>query len=274
MKNIIIMIFFIIVSCNHKEKKKEIDNKSIADTLIKDVDFKNIGKEITGKEKKKLIDKYYYAINREVERPEMADSFMSNIDSLFKICHYKAFVINETRINSYIITIRFEDAKYTSLLLVLNEKNYPNNCLIIYENLKSEANYICYSKISNNLITINKVSNSKKSIDKYILKQNNFLEYFDNSQIGISKWGREEVVYTKDGQDSTYEYQYILDGKIKNNLKTGIWDEKKYILQYDKSIWLHGEYIDGLRNGEWIYNEGDPYSKTEVYDMGKLIKTY
>jgi len=278
---IIIICFLgcLTISCKRNNSKKneivkEIKSQSFTDTLIKDIDLKKIGKEIIGREKKNLIDKYYYAINREVERPEMADAFMSNIDSLFKIYHYKVFAINSMKINSYVIKIHFEDAQYISILLVLNKEDYPNNCLVVYENLKSEVDYNCYSRITNNIITINKVGNSKKTIEKYILEQNNFLEYFDNSQIDIPKWGRVEIVYTKDGQDSTYEYQYILKGKIKNHLKHGVWDEKKYILQYDKSVWLHGEYLNGLRNGEWIYNEGDPFSKTEVYDMGKLIKTY
>ncbi|ABQ05636.1 hypothetical protein [Flavobacterium johnsoniae] len=270
---------YLIISCKRDNSKKneitkEIKSKSVTDTLITDIDLKKIGKEIAGREKKDMIDKYYYAINREVERPEMADSFMSNIDSLFKIYHYKVFVINSIKINSYVVKILFEDAQYISILLILNKENYPNNCLVVYENLKSEVNYNCYSKITNNIITINKVGNSKKTIEKYIIEQNNFLEYFENSQIDIPKWGQEEIIYTKDGQDSTYEYQYILEGKIKNHLKHGVWDEKKYILQYNKSVWLHGEYINGLRNGEWIYDEGDPFSKTEVYDMGKLIKIY
>jgi len=270
---------YLIISCKRDNSKKneiakEIKSKSVTDTLITDIDLKKIGKEIAGREKKDMIDKYYYAINREVERPEMADSFMSNIDSLFKIYHYKVFVINSIKINSYVVKILFEDAQYISILLILNKENYPNNCLVVYENLKSEINYNCYSKITNNIITINKVGNSKKTIEKYIIEQNNFLEYFENSQIDIPKCGQEEIIYTKDGQDSTYEYQYILEGKIKNHLKHGVWDEKKYILQYNKSVWLHGEYINGLRNGEWIYDEGDPFSKTEVYDMGKLIKIY
>ncbi|GAA6767380.1 hypothetical protein [Flavobacterium johnsoniae] len=270
---------YLIISCKRDNSKKneitkEIKSKSVTDSLITDIDLKKIGKEIAGREKKDMIDKYYYAINREVERPEMADSFMSNIDSLFKIYHYKVFVINSIKINSYVVKMLFEDAQYISILLILNKENYPNNCLVVYENLKSEVNYNCYSKITNNIITINKVGNSKKTIEKYIIEQNNFLEYFENSQIDIPKWGQEEIIYTKDGQDSTYEYQYILEGKIKNHLKHGVWDEKKYILQYNKSVWLHGEYINGLRNGEWIYDEGDPFSKTEVYDMGKLIKIY
>ena len=81
---------YLIISCKRDNSKKneiakEIKSKSVTDTLITDIDLKKIGKEIAGREKKDMIDKYYYAINREVERPEMADSFMSNIDSLFKI---------------------------------------------------------------------------------------------------------------------------------------------------------------------------------------------
>lgn len=272
-------LLFFMCFCKKERTSTQIRIKKpekiiVNDTTINNINPKFIGRKILGKEKKLLINKYYLAINREIERPEMADSFMSNIDSLFEISEYKTVLINNINTKTYIVKIHFEDAKYESILLVLDKENYPYNCLVIYEMLKSEEDYKCYSNINNNIITVNRIGYSRKSTEKYIVKQNNFLNYFDNSQIDIPEWGPKEFVYTKDGLDSTYQYLYIMEGKIKNHLKNGVWDEKRYLLEYDRSVWIHGEYVEGVRNGEWIYREGDPLSKNEFYEMGKLIKTY
>lgn len=258
----------------NSNKIKKTEKKIVQDTIIKDINLKFIGKKIEGKENQTLINKYQLAITREVERPVMAEPFLSNINSLFEISEYKTIPINNINVKSYIVKIQFEDALYTSILLMLDKENYPYNCLVVYENLKSADNYNCYSKINDNIITINRIGDLRKGTEKYILKNNNFLNYYANSKIDIPEWGRKELIHTKDGIDSFYQYEYILKGTIKNHLKNGEWSEKRFLPEYARSAWMYGEYIDGLRNGEWIYNEGDPLSKTEFYDMGKLIKTY
>ncbi|KUJ60771.1 hypothetical protein AR687_15275 [Flavobacteriaceae bacterium CRH] len=249
-------------------------NTVIKDTTINDINSKFIGKKILGEENKRLIEKYKLAITREVERPQMVESFLSNIDSLFEISQYKTISIDSIKVKSYIVQIHFEDAYYSSILIILDKENYPYNCLVVYENLESEENYKCYSKINENIITINRISNLQKGTEKYILKQNNFLNYYDNSKIEIPEWGSKELLYTKDGLDSFYQYQYILEGKIKNHLKNGEWSEKRFIPEYIRSVWINGKYINGLRDGEWNYSPDGPVDKIEVYDMGKLIKTY
>ncbi|ELY2018494.1 hypothetical protein SL053_002422 [Flavobacterium psychrophilum] len=248
------------------------DLSKTIDTTINSIKTEFIKGEILGDKKKFIIKNYYSAMNREIERPHMADSFMSNIDTLFTINEYRSIVIGKISIKSYLIKIKFEDAIYFSILLLNENKDYPYDCLLIYENLKSESNYNCFSKIKNNIITVNRLDSYKKNSEKYMFNENQFLNYFDNSEIDIPEWGDKDVIYTKDGLDSSYVYKYSTKGKIKNHLKDGIWEERRFILEYDRSVWLDGKYINGVKDGEWNYSPEGPVDKIELYEKGKLIK--
>ncbi|EKT3967227.1 hypothetical protein NTJ12_002312 [Flavobacterium psychrophilum] len=274
---------YLFLCCNDKKNdnllivkntKKDIEKHISRDTLINSINPSFLKKKIQGQEKKFIINKYFIAINRGPERPEMADTYFSNIDSLFSIYEYKSIYVDNVKINSYVININFEDAKYSSILLLLNQEVVPDNCLLIYEKLKSESNYNCFSKISSGKLSVTKVNSESKKNENYILADNHFIDYYDISDIKMNKeWGNKEVIYTKDGLDSSYVYQYKIKGKIKNHLKDGEWEERKYLLEYDKPVWINGKYINGIKDGEWYYSPDGPVEKTEIYDKGKIIKT-
>ncbi len=285
MKNILhLTIAYLLLSCcsNKQQTKSDLKSTSIyyeqsaTDSIINTIDSSFIGKEIVDNEKKKVISQYYITLNREFTRPEMADVYFSNIDSLISIFEYKKLCIKKTKIDSYVINIDFEDASYSSILFVIkDQQNNPYASLIVYENLESETNYKCYSSINSDIININRLGDNKNFNEKYQIENNNFLNYFDIKNITINQeWGAKKLIYTKDGLDSSYVHEYQMEGNIKSHLKEGKWVERRYILEYDKSVWVEGNYKNGLKDGEWYYSPEGPVDKVEVYNMGKLIKSF
>ena len=269
------------ISSNSKPLKKDVvkSEKTILlkDTLINKIEFTFIGSEVKDK-KDLIIKKYFNAINMTPDRHEMEDNSISNqegkridISKMFSIFNYKVLEYNNVKIKLYIVKIKFEDAKYESILSVINEdETYNNSSLVMYEKLESEENYSSFSKINSGIVN---VTNSRKKQYKYLISEKCFLNYFNdlNKKIKID-WGEKEIVNTKDGLDSSQIYKYGMKGQIKNHLKVGEWEEKKYIYEYDKSVLINGKYINGLKDGEWYYSPDGPVDKIELYSNGKLIK--
>lgn len=270
-----------IISSNSKPLKKDVikSEKTILlkDTLINKIESAFIG-NVVKNNKEFIIKKYFNAINMTFDRHNMEDNSISNEDGkrlnvskMFNIYNYKSLKYGNIKINLYIVKINFEDAKYESILSVIgNEESFFCDGLLLYEDLVSEENYSCFSKINSGIIS---VINSRKKEYKYLISENCFLNYFDDSNKKIKKdWGEKELVHTLDGLDSSYIYKYSMSGQTKNHLKEGEWEEKRYIPEYDKSVLINGKYLNGLKDGEWYYSPEGPAEKIELYKNGKFIK--
>ncbi|MCS4302304.1 hypothetical protein [Chryseobacterium sp. BIGb0232] len=278
MKNFLILILFISISCSRDKKKdlsKTLPEVGVSQVQSKIPDFLSIdesyvGKEILHSAREKLIQTYKKSLERDFERPYMWDALLPDNENLIKIYTYKKYIINNQNFNSYCVKIKYEDASYEAILLTtdnLDTNNSDNSSIIVYENLISEELYKRYSKIDNaNILNIVLQKNKKEyNHFQYLISENKFLDYFTNEEKQLNKnWGEHE--------DNTYEYQ--IKGNIKNHLKNGHWEEKRYSFEYNKSIWMDGEYNNGIRNKEWNISPEGPVEKINVYNNGIIVKTF
>ncbi|MDN3694164.1 hypothetical protein QWZ06_18730 [Chryseobacterium tructae] len=278
MKNFLILVLFISISCSRDKKKdlsKTLSEVGVSQVQSKIPDFLSIdesyvGKEIIHSAREKLIQTYKKSLERDFERPYMWDALLPDNENLIKIYTYKKYIINNQNFNSYCVKIKYEDASYEAILLTtdnLDTNNSDNSSIIVYENLISEELYKRYSKIDNaNILNIVLQKNKKEyNHFQYLISENRFLDYFTNEEKQLNKnWGEHE--------DNTYEYQ--IKGNIKNHLKNGHWEEKRYSFEYNKSIWMDGEYNNGIRNKEWNISPEGPVEKIDVYNNGIIVKTF
>lgn len=245
--------------------KKEVEKVDVY--IINFIDKIYIGNKITEKDKveflKKMLSKSF---EREIEKPYMWDIFTSSNDALLQFYHYKDFNINKFLYKSYFIKIDYEDARYEAILLINDSEDNIYNNMIVYENLSSEENYQRTTKIEEDKLEsqFKKVQLSKKM--SFIVKNGLFLDYFQEQNVE-KKWGDKE----KRHSDTVYEYE--LKGQTINHLKNGYWIEKKYSTEYGKTIIEDGNYINGVKNGEWNYSPNDPVDKIEVFKNGFIINT-
>lgn len=245
--------------------KKEVEKVDVY--IVNSIDKIYIGNKITEKDKveflKKMLSKSF---EREIEKPYMWDIFTSSNDALLQFYHYKGFNINKFLYKSYFIKIDYEDARYEAILLINDSEDNIYNNMIVYENLSSEENYQRTTKIEEDKLEIQfkKVQLSKKM--SFIVKNGLFLDYFQEQNVE-KKWGDKE----KRHSDTVYEYE--LKGQTINHLKNGYWIEKKYSTEYGKTIIEDGNYINGVKNGEWNYSPNGPVDKIEVFKNGFIINT-
>lgn len=231
--------------------------------VINSVDQNAVGKKIEDQVKiKNLKNILKNSLQREVERPYMWDIFVSSNDSLLQFYQYKDFMINNNLFKSYYAKINYEDGNYQCILLVNENSNDPYNSMIVFEDLKSEENYQRYSEVKGDKIQMVLKRPDLKQNLRFQVKNGVFLDYFESPAVD-KKWGKE-----KNG------YEYQLKGKINDHLKNGYWIEKKYSIDYNKNIIEDGNYINGIKDGEWNYSSEGPVDKIEVYKLGKVIKVY
>ncbi|WP_027379193.1 hypothetical protein [Chryseobacterium daeguense] len=245
-----------------------VEAKAVAERLpdsfvINSVDQNAVGEKISDNEKiKQLKTLLKNGFQREVERPYMWDIFVASNDSLLQFHKYKNFTINNVQFTSYYTKINYEDGKYECIFLVDESSPTPYNSMIVYEDLKSEENYQRHCEVKADKVKVFlKRQNEDKDL-QFVVKDGVFLDYFEAPAID-KKWGKE-----KNG------YEYQLKGKVNNNLKNGYWIEKKYSIDYNKNIIEDGNYVNGLKDGEWNYSPEGPVDKIEVYKMGKVTKVY
>ncbi len=241
------------------EKTNSIGNEF----LINSVDKKSIGKKIIDAKKIKLLKEVLVrSYEREVERPHMWDIFVSSNDNLLQFFPYKKFQINKIEFTSYYIKINYEDGFYESILLINEKLDKEYNCIVAYEQLKSEENYSKTTKVSGEKIQL-MLKKPTSSLDIFFqVKDGLFLDYLEVPSIE-KKW--------KDKENSNFDYK--LKGKISNHLKNGYWIEKRYSMKYNNCIIEDGNYINGIRNGEWNYSLEGPIDMIKTFDKGKAIKT-
>lgn len=285
-----------VVSCkkNNKQITDALEKTQIkvriSDTLIGGIDSSKIENLNTNKEK--IIDLFFKSFQKEYNKPLINFNRVKNSKEKIEVKKYSTFDISGTEYNSFLISFTYEnDELYKSILLT---NSLLDDGLIIYEKVLDEGEYLRTTRISKNIITnsvfqiehfkYDKEGNISGELEKkdsllvmknnYLIQENYFSEYFKEADLNLSrKWGAKEIIYTKDVLDSSYVYLYEQKGKIQNHLKVGNWEERKYIMEYDKSVWLDGNYVRGLKNGKWHYSPDGPVDKVEIYEMGKLIKT-
>ncbi|MCQ9637026.1 hypothetical protein MP477_18945 [Chryseobacterium sp. WG23] len=278
MKYILCLLFLIqIKNCksetlpSQKKISPQISNtKSIIDNYsINNVDKNAIGKKIedqnTIKHLKKLLSQ---SLDREIERPYMWDIFTSSNDTLLQFHNYKDFVLNNTTFKSYYIKANYEDAKYQCILTINETSNNIYNGMIVYEQLNSEEKYQRTSEVQGDKIILKFLRERSSKSMIFQIKNGLFLDYFDVQNID-QRWGNKELTHS-----NTAVYEYQLKGKANNHLKNGYWIEKRYSTDYRKTVIEDGNYINGIKDGEWNYSPDGPVDKIEVYKDGKVIKTY
>lgn len=132
-----------------------------------------------------------------------------------------------------------------------------------------------YSVIAQTKKTYNGVFENGKAIYQYF--ENNDLErIFDGSfsyTASINSIRNKKIGIENDS--------YLIEGQYKNNLKNGIWSEKKtYSLDENGNNYLtnnfSGNYENGLKVGKWTYNskgvkDSKIYEKTTDFNYNKNI---
>lgn len=259
------------VSTSNISSKKEIKvDTTIQDNyLISSIDKIAIGKKIEEENKiKQLKTTLKNSFEREVVRPCMSDIFVSNNDTLLQFYNYKNFIINHVEFKSYYIKIDYEDGNYESILLVNESLNTEYNSMIVYEELKSEEKHLRNAQIKGDKIQIIlKSPNRSENLD-FQVKDGLFLDYFD-SAIVDKKWGDKKILM------GNVFFEYELKGNTNNHLKNGDWIEVKYSFDYNQIIIENGNYINGLRDGEWYFSPEGPVDMIKKFDKGRFVsKSY
>lgn len=245
--------------------KKEVEISDIY--VINSIDKIYIGNKIIEKDKVDfLIKTLSKSFEREIEKPYMWDIFTSSNDELLQFYHYKDFNINKFLYKSYFIKIDYEDARYEAILLINDSEDNIYNNMIVYENLASEENYQRTTKIEEDKLEIQFKKDQLLKKMSFIVKNGLFLDYFQEQNVE-KKWGNKEK------RDSDTIYEYELKGQTINHLKNGYWIEKKYSTEYGKTIIEDGNYINGVKSGEWNYSPDGPVDKIEVFKNGSITKT-
>lgn len=260
------------MDCKTETKSKFIPenfnkNLSVTDTveglsedIINIVEKKLIGKEIIKKNKIENLKLFYKnSLERDIERPYMWDVFTASNDTLLHFYEYKRdFNLDQTNFKSYYLKINYEDGNYDCIMLINENSKNLYNAVIVYENLESEEEYERSTIISNNKLKLEfRINGTEKRIQIFQVKEGLFLEYLLDGVI-----------------EKSWDNEYQLKGKVINNLKNGYWIEKKYSIDYGKTIIEDGNYVDGIKDGAWNYSPDGPVDKVIVYKNGEFIRTY
>jgi len=293
----IICITFLMSFCKKEPKIKSVHSiessleLNVIDTLIESIDSSQICNLQDNKQK--IIELFFKSFQKDYNKPIVNFNQVKNNHEKIEVKKYVDFTFNRKTFKTFLISFSYEnDELYRSILLT---NTLLDDGLIIYEKVLDEGEYLRTSKINKNIITNNlfkiehfeydkKGSISKQLVNNdsilfltrnYLIQENYFIEYYKEAYKKMNKeWGDKEIIYTKDGLDSSYVYLYKQKGEIKKNVKNGKWEERRYLEEYNKSVWMDGHYIKGLKDGEWSYSPDGPVDKVEIYSMGKLIKAY
>lgn len=276
MKRFLSIMFLILLFTHCKEntniKPKIVSNKiaklnesTQEDYAIDSVDKIAIGKKIEDENKIiQLKGTFKNALGREVMRPYMHDIFVSRNDTLLQFYNYKKFIINRMEFKSYFIKINYEDGNYESILLVNESLDIEYNSMIVYEEARSEENHSRKAQIVGDIVQIIfKSPASSKNLD-FQVKGGLFLDYFDSASVD-KKWGDKKIL-----MENVF-FEYELKGNTINHLKNGDWVEVKYSFDYNQVIIENGNYINGLRDGEWYFSPEGPVDMIKKFDNGRFI---
>ena len=290
-------IIFFMSFCKKETKIKSVYSiesslkLNVIDTLIESIDSSKISNIQDNKQK--IIELFFKSFQKDYNKPVINFNQVKNNHEKIEVKKYVDFIFNGKTLKTFLISFSYEnDELYRSILLA---NTVLDDGLIIYEKVLDEGEYLRTSKFKKNIIINNLFKIEHFKYDKkgniseqllsndsilfltrnYLIQENYIVEYYKEPYIKINKeWGGKEIIYTKDGLDSSYIYLYKQKGEIKKNVKNGKWLERRYLEEYNKSVWMDGQYINGLKDGEWSYSPDGPVDKVEVYSMGKLIKTY
>ena len=262
------LIFLIqIQNCQSETniKPKNASESTQENYLINSIDKIAIGKKIEDENKIiQLKATLKNTFDREVVRPYMWDVFVGRNDTLLQFYNYKKFIINQMKFESYYIKIDYEDGNYKSILLFNESLNNEYNSMIVYEKLVSEVNHSRNTKITGDRIQIIFKSPRQSENLDFQVKGGMFLDYFE-SAIVDKKWGDKKILM------GNVFFEYELKGNTNNHLKNGDWTEVKYSFDYDQIIIENGNYINGLRDGEWYFSPQGPVDMIKKFDKGKFI---
>lgn len=270
-----VVLLFVLLNCKSEAKQNEnnpihktnVAIEKINDSLINHITTSLIGEKIIDIKKiNELKNMFKVSLERDFERPYMWDVFVSSNDTLLEFYTYKKDIeLNKVKFNTYFIIINYEDSKYESLMLINENSKNIFNCLIIYESLQSEETYQRISEIKseNNLTIKYSIDNKYYRSQLFTIKKGLFLDYMESNEHNL-EWEDKEIK----------GLNYLQKGKALNNLKNGYWEEKRYSIEYGKIIIMDGNYVQGIKDGEWNYSPDGPVDKVEVFSNGIYLKTY
>ncbi len=286
-KYFLILLIPILITTNCKGGDKNVsvrkndssftENK-ISDSLfvIKNIDEKSIGKEINEISKNQLLNFYKAALELDFERPIMWDALIPENIDLIKFYQYKTFKLNNQLFNSMYVSIKYEDAKYGGIILLMDENDttMENKAMLIFENLDAEEKYqrTTHQGKNKELLVEFRKDNNLYRTQSFIIKNNFVVDYFEENKTINNNWGKTEEISTNNLTGTTKEY--LMKGNVRNNVKNGHWEERRYSFEYDKNIWMDGYYIDGLKDGEWNLSPNGAVDKVLVYEKGKIIQSF
>ncbi|SHE76781.1 hypothetical protein [Chryseobacterium vrystaatense] len=142
-----------------------------------------------------------------------------------------------------------------------NQRSFRDFAKELIEN-KTDVSENCFKDILNVFLQKNK---KEYKHFRYLVSENMFLDYFikDNEKVN-KNWGEKE----ENG------YEYYIKGDVKNHLKSGHWEEKRYSFEYNRSVWLDGDYNNGIRDKEWNISPEGAVEKINLYKKGSIVKTF
>lgn len=248
---------FAATSANDHDEKVLVNNIDTINSIDKDAIGTKISEEKRIKLLKTILKKSF---ERDVEKPYMWDIFVGANDTLLHFFSYKDYQLNGLVLAAYYVEADYEDADYTCLLLVNEATDKEYNSLIVYERLLAEENYERYTCVLEDKLNLMvKTAKATRNM-QFQIKEGLFLDYMELDTVDRN-WGNKESV----------EYQQ--KGGTKNHLKNGYWIEKRYAVEYGKSVIQDGHYINGLRDGDWNYAPDGPVDKVLTYANGRCLRT-
>ncbi len=284
--HLLISLLFALLIINCHGKNNTLDVKpSVAikktepsDSILvfNKIDHHLIGDEVQGANREQLLYSYKNALGLYFDRPYMWDLLITENSSQLRFYTYKKPDIEAKRYTSFYISINYEDAKYEGIILLTDDADtgFENKALLVYENLTSEESYkrITRQDLDNVFKTEFFINNKLIKTQFFIVRNNFFVEYFKNDRMEDNKWGKEEEISAPNLSGKTTEY--AMKGNIKNNVKNGHWEERRYSVEYDKNVWMDGNYVDGVRNGEWNMSPDGAVDEIVLYEKGKVLKSF
>lgn len=264
-----------LININHL-KNEMVTNASDSILVFNKIDRHLIGDEVQGANREQLLYSYKNAVGLYFDRPYMWDLLITENSSQLRFYTYKKPDIDAKYYTSFYISINYEDAEYEGIILLTDDADtgFENKALLVYENLTSEESYkrITRQDFDNVFKTEFFINNKLIKTQFFILRNNFFVEYFKNDRMADDKWGRVEEISAPNLSGKTTEY--AMKGSIKDNVKNGHWEERRYSVEYDKNVWMDGNYVDGVRNGEWNMSPDGAVDEIVLYEKGKVLKLF
>lgn len=285
MKQIVVLVFLIFLhtSCSHSNSVEIVTSQgskvpeisSNAKNNNWEFNPKLIGDKVESNlQKSALIHLLQNAFEREIEQTYNFDIFDSDNLELLSFYEYPKFHFGDIAFNAYYAKIDYEDGKYELVFITNIDEIGDYTSLILYEKLNSEVIYSRNSKMNFPMIELSYIYQGKEiKSQQFIVENGLFLDYFINETPINEFWNAEwknNNTYKQEAKKNQAEYQSI--GKITNHLKTGVWKEKRYLIEYKNPVFIIGNCENGLKQGPFSVSIPFPNDEDTLIYSGNYKK--